>query len=48
MIGPLVAEIFMFESIKVRTHRRTHGRTHGRRLDSHPISSPYVPAAQVS
>ena len=34
----------MFESVDARTH----GRTHGRRLESHPISSPCEPSAQVS
>ena len=38
--GQLAAEIFMFE--------RVDGRTHGRRLDSHPISLPCEPSAQVS
>ena len=32
MIGQLVSEIFMSESV--------NGRTDGRRLESHPISSP--------
>ena len=36
----LVSEIFMFESVD--------GRTDGRRLESHPISSPCEPSAQVS
>ena len=34
-IGLLVAEIFMFESVNKRTHRR--------RLDSNPISSTLLP-----
>ena len=36
--------IFMFESVDARAD----GRTHGRRLESHPISSPCEPSAQVS
>ena len=38
MIGQLVSEILMFESVD----GRTHGRTHGRRLESHTISSPWA------
>ena len=38
MIGRLVSEIFMFESVD----GRTDGRTHGRRLKSHTISSPWA------
>ena len=38
MIGQLVSEILMFESVDGRTHRRMHGR----RLGSHTISSPWA------
>ena len=34
----------MFENV----YGRTDGQTDGRRLDSHPISSPCEPSAQVS
>ena len=44
VIGLLVSEIFMFESVDGRTDAQTHGR----RLESHPISSPCEPSAQVS
>ena len=43
-IDPLVAEIFMFESVNTQTD----GQTHGRRLDGYTISSPCEPLAQVS
>ena len=43
-IDPLVADIFMFESVKRQTYRHTHRL----RLDSHPISSPCEPSAHVS
>ena len=35
-----ISKIFMFESVDARTD--------GRRLESHPISSPCEPSAQVS
>ena len=38
MIGQLVSEIIMFESVDARTNRRTDGR----RLESHTISSPWA------
>ena len=38
MIGQLVSEILMFESVD----GRTEGRTHGRRLESHTIISPWA------
>ena len=42
MIGLLVSEIFMFESVDGRMDGRTNGRTDGRRLESHTISSPWA------
>ena len=42
--GDIVVEIFMFECV----NRRTHARADGRRLESHPISPPCEPVAQVS
>ena len=38
----------MFESVDGRTDAQTEGRTDGRLLESHPISSPCEPSAQVS
>ena len=38
MIGQLVSEIFMFESVDGRMDSRTDGR----RLESHTISSPWA------